>query len=157
MPVHGRSVDVVGRARLSGASCGAAAVSSSCCLLVLVGVFEWLCAGVLSLSDSSAAIWPSAPLPPLLLFRCPPLVGPPMGKGAGKGGSLANAGGCCSEPCCKSFPDPTPCGTCYWGKRRAASSPPSSSQSSGSSAAAPRIATCAAASATRRSSEATSN
>ena len=91
----------------------------------------------------------SAPLPPLKLgfslSTCRQWA--PMGKGAGKGGSLANAGGCCSEPSCKSFPGPTPCGTCYWEK--AASSPPSSSQSSGSSAAAPRIATCAAASATR--------
>ena len=31
------------------------------------------------------------------------------------GGSLADAGGCCSEPCCKRFPGATPCGTCYWG------------------------------------------
>ena len=38
-----------------------------------------------------------------------------MGKGAGKGGSLANAGACCSEPCLKNFPGATPCGTCYWG------------------------------------------
>ena len=38
-----------------------------------------------------------------------------MGKGAGKGGSLANAGDCCSEPCLKNFPGATPCGTCYWG------------------------------------------
>ena len=39
-----------------------------------------------------------------------------MGKGAGKGGSLSSAGaGVCSEPCCKRFPGPTPCGTCYWG------------------------------------------
>ena len=45
----------------------------------------------------------------------PPLFVVLMGKGAGKGGSLANAGDCCSEPCFKNFPGATPCGTCYWG------------------------------------------